>query len=254
MSGSNHVEMPFLDHLEELRWRLFKCAVAIALGVGVSFALLYTKQVDVIAILSQPIQPYLKQPLMVTHVGDLFDIVMDASITLGLIAASPVIAWQVWGFLSPALYGHEKKAVIPALIGAAVLFLAGMALAFKYVVPVTLSFFMSFQSGSVQIMPTVDKYVSFVISMCLAFGAVFELPIVIALLSAMGIVQPQYLSKFRRHAFVGCIIAAAVITPGSDPTSLIALTFPLYMLYEVSIVVSKVISRRREQRIAAEVA
>ncbi len=254
MSSSNNVEMPFLDHLEELRWRLFKCAVAIALGIGVSFALLYTKQVDVIAILSQPIQPYLTQPLMVTHVGDLFDIVMDAAITLGLIAASPVIAWQIWGFLSPALYGHEKKAVIPALIGAAVLFLAGMALAFKYVVPVTLSFFMSFQSQSVQIMPTVDKYVSFVISMCLAFGAVFELPIVIALLSAMGIVQPQYLSKFRRHAFVGCIIAAAVITPGSDPTSLIALTFPLYMLYELSIVVSKVISRRRDQRIAAEVA
>lgn len=253
MSSSNNVEMPFLDHLEELRWRLFKCAVAIALGVGVSFALLYTKQVDIIAILSQPIQPYLKQPLMVTHVGDLFDIVMDASITLGLIAASPVIAWQIWGFLSPALYGHEKKAVIPALVGAAVLFLAGMALAFEYVVPVTLSFFMSFQSESVQIMPTVDKYVGFVISMCLAFGAVFELPIVIALLSAMGIVQPQYLSKFRRHAFVGCIIASAVITPGSDPTTLILLTLPLYALYEVSILVSKVISRKRDQRIAAEV-
>jgi len=251
MSSSKGVEMPFLDHLEELRWRLFKSAVALAIGVGVAFALLYTKQVDIIAFLSQPIQPYLKQPLMVTHVSDLFDIVMDASITLGLIAASPVLAWQLWGFLSPALYGHEKKAVIPALIGAAVLFLAGMALSFFYVLPVTLRFFMSFQSGSVQIMQTVDQYVSFVISMCLAFGAVFELPIVIALLSAMGIVQPQYLSKFRRHAFLGCIVAAALITPGSDPTSLIALTIPLYFLYEVSITVSKFISRRRERRIAA---
>jgi sec-independent protein translocase protein TatC len=236
MSSRNSVEMPFLEHLEELRWRLFKCAVAIALGVGVAFALLYSKKVDIIAFLSQPIQPYLKQPLMVT---------------LGLIAASPVLVWQLWGFLSPALYGHEKKAVIPALVGAAVLFLAGMALSFFYVLPVTLSFFMSFQSGSVQIMQTVDQYVSFVISMCLAFGAIFELPIVIALLSAMGIVQPKYLSKFRRHAFLGCIVAAALITPGSDPTSLIALTIPLYMLYEVSITVSKFISRRRERRIAA---
>ena len=98
-----------------------------------------------VTLLARPIQPYLHRPLMVTHPGDLFDIVMDVSITLGLISASPVIVWQVWGFLSPALYGHEKKVVIPALIGAALLFLAGMALAFVYVLPVTLGFFMSFQ-------------------------------------------------------------------------------------------------------------
>ena len=123
---------------------------------------------------------------MVTHPGDLFDIVMDVSITLGLIIASPVIVWQVWGFLSPALYRHEKKVVIPALIGAALLFLAGMALAFQYVLPVTLGFFMSFQSDAAEIVPTVHEYMGFVISMCLAFGAVFELPILIVLLTALG--------------------------------------------------------------------
>jgi sec-independent protein translocase protein TatC len=254
MAGHNPAEMPFLEHLEELRWRLLKVAVALALGIGVSFALIFSKQVDVVALLSEPIQPFLKRPLMVTHPGDLFDIAMDAAITLGLIAASPVIIWQIWGFLSPALYTHEKKVVIPALVGAALLFLAGMALAFKYVVPVTLAFFMSFQSGAVEVVPTVDKYVGFVISMCLAFGAVFELPVVIALLSALGIVQPQYLAKFRRHAAVGCLITAAVITPGSDPTSLLLLTIPLYALYEVSITVSRLIVRRRERSIAAEAA
>lgn len=243
--------MPFLEHLEELRWRLFKCAVAIALGVGVSFALLYSKHVDVIGFLEQPILPYLKQPLVVTHVGDLFDLVMNISITLGLIAASPVIVWQIWGFLSPALYGHEKKVVIPALVSAALLFLAGMALSFYYVLPVTLAFYSSFQSDSVQIMQTVEGYMSFVTSMCLAFGAVFELPVAIALLSALGIVQPQYLSRFRRHALVGCLVAAAIITPGSDPTSLILLTIPLYFLYEASITVSRVIARRREHRLEA---
>ncbi len=246
--------MPFLEHLEELRWRLFRCAVAIALGVGISFTLLYSKKVDVIGFLEQPILPYLKQPLVVTHVGDLFDIVMNASITLGLIAASPVIVWQIWGFLSPALYGHEKKIVIPALVAAAALFLCGMALSFYYVLPVTIGFYASFQSESVQIMQTVEGYMSFVTSMCLAFGAVFELPVVIALLSALGIIQPQYLSKFRRHAFVGCLIAAALITPGSDPTSLTLLTLPLYALYEASITVSRVIARRRESRLSAEVA
>lgn len=242
-------EMPFLDHLEELRWRLFRCAVAIALGIGVSFALLVTKKIDVIAMLARPIQPYLHRPLMVTHPGDLFDVVMDVSITLGLILASPVLVWQVWGFLSPALYRHEKKVVIPALAGAAALFLTGMALAFQYVIPVTLGFFMSFQSDAAEIVPTVHEYMGFVISMCLAFGAVFELPIVIVLLTALGLVQPAFLAKFRRHAFVGCILAAALITPGQDPTSLFALTIPLYMLYEVSITLSRLVKSRRDKRI-----
>jgi sec-independent protein translocase protein TatC len=252
MPGSHVAEMPFLEHLEELRWRLFRCAVAIALGVGTSFGLLYSKKIDVIGLLSQPIQPYLNQPLMVTHVGALFDVVMSASVTLGLVAASPVIAWQVWGFLSPALYGHEKKVVIPSLVAAAMLFLAGMALAFKYVIPVTLKFYYSFESETVGNMQTVEAYMSFVTSMCLAFGAVFELPVIIALLSALGIVQPQYLSKFRRHAVVGCLLAAALITPGSDPTSLLLLTIPLYFLYEASITVSRLIARRRDRRLSAE--
>lgn len=245
-------EMPFLDHLEELRVRLFKVALALFLGVGVSFALLLTKQVDIVGILAAPIQPFLTRKLIVTHPGDLFDIVMDASIALGLIAASPVIAWQVWGFLSPALYQHERRVVIPALVGAALLFAAGMALAYFYVLPVTLGFFMSFQSASVEVLPTVREYVGFVMAMCLAFGAVFELPVLIALLSALGLVQPEFLARFRRHAVVGCLLTAALITPGSDPTSLVALTIPLYFLYEVSITLSRVIARRRERRVLAE--
>lgn len=109
MTGTPRGEMPFLDHLEELLWRLFRCAVAIAIGIAVSFGLLYSKRLDLFAFLEQPIKPYLNgQKLTVTHVGDLFDLVMDASITLGLVIASPIIAWQIWGFLSPALYGHEK--------------------------------------------------------------------------------------------------------------------------------------------------
>jgi sec-independent protein translocase protein TatC len=254
MTGSSPTEMPFLEHLEELRWRLFKIALALAIGIGAAFILIFSKQIDVVAILSEPIRPFIRGKLIVTHPGDLFDIAMDAAITLGLIGASPVIVWQIWGFLSPALYQHEKKIVIPALVGAAMLFLMGMALAFKYVIPVTLAFFSSFQSDVVEIMPTVKDYMGFVISMCLAFGAVFELPVVIALLSAMGLVQPQLLAKFRRHAAVGCLVAAAIITPGSDPTSLLLLTIPLYALYEVSITLSRLITRRRDRSLTAEVA
>ena len=252
MTSTPHSEMPFHDHLEELRWRLFRMAIAVAIGVGVAFTLLYTKQIDVIGLLARPVQPFLKRPLMVTHPSDLFNIVMDASIALGLIAASPVIVWQVWGFLSPALYRHEKKMVIPALIGAALLFLAGMALSYFFVLPVTLGFLLGFQSTSAESVLSVHEYFGFVFAMCLAFGAIFELPIVIVLLSALGIVKYQFLAKFRRHAFVGCIIAAALITPGQDPTSLIALTAPLYGLYEVSIVLSRLISKRRDRRLAAQ--
>lgn len=252
MNGRSPAEMPFLEHLEELRWRLFKVALALAVTVGLSFVLIFSKQVDVLALLTAPIHPYLKAPLLVTHPGDLFDIAMNASITLGLILASPVIVWQVWGFLSPALYGHEKRVVIPALVFAALLFLAGMSLAFIYVIPVTLQFFMSFQSSAVQVMWTVDKYMSFVMSMCLAFGAVFELPVIIALLSALGIVQPAFLSRFRRHALVACLVAAALITPGGDPTSLLLLTAPLYFLYEISITVSRLIVRRRAASIGTD--
>ncbi|MCC6242872.1 MAG: twin-arginine translocase subunit TatC [Gemmatimonadaceae bacterium] len=252
MSESTQGEMPFLDHLEELRWRLFRIAIAIALGVGVSFALLVTKKIDVVALLARPIQPFLNGKLIVTHPGDLFDVVVDVSLTLGLVAASPVIIWQIWGFLSPALYGHEKKVVIPSLVGAALLFLSGMALAYEFVLPVTFQFFLSFQSASVEAMPALDKYIGFVIAMCVAFGAAFELPIIIMLLTALGIVQPAFLAKFRRHAVVGCLIAAAVITPGSELTSLAALSAALYFLYEVSITLSRVIHSRRERSIAAQ--
>ncbi len=252
MVGTNQAEMPFLDHLEELRWRLFRVALAIAIGVGGAFLLLYTKQVDVIELLARPVKPYMQGPLIVTHPSDLFDIVMNASIAIGLVVASPVIVWQIWGFLSPALYGHEKKLVIPMLVGAALLFFAGMTLAYVYVLPVTFAFLLGFQSASVKAMLTVHELSGFVISMCLAFGVVFEMPIVILLLTTIGIVKPQFLSKFRRHAFVGCIIAAALITPGQDPTSLALLTAPLYLLYELSIGLSRLVFSRRERRLAAQ--
>lgn len=139
--------------------------------------------------------------------------------------------------------------VIPALVAAAMLFLAGMALSFYYVLPVTIGFYMSFQADAFQVLQTVENYMTLVISMCLAFGAIFELPVVIALLSALGIIQPQYLTRFRRHALVGCLFAPALITPGSDPTSLALLTIPLYLLYEASITVSRLIAHRRTARL-----
>ena len=247
-------EMPFLDHLEELRWRLFKIVLALLVAFVVTFGVLISGKIDIITFLAQPVKPYIAGGrLMTTGPSDNFNIIVNAALGLGVIFASPVIVWQVWGFLSPAMYKHEKKVVIPVLIGAALLALAGMALAYYVVMPTTLRFLLTtIKSESVTSMMTADKYFGFLFGMCLAFAAVFELPIVILLLTAIGILNPTLLGKFRRHAFVACIIGAAIITPGQDPTSLFFLTIPLYVLYEVSIVLSIWVYKGRLKREARD--
>jgi sec-independent protein translocase protein TatC len=254
MTPPPQAEMPFLDHLEELRWRLFKILLAAAICVAVAFGVLFSGKFDIITYLARPVTPYLPSgKLMVTGPSDSLNIILNASLALGVVLASPIIAWQIWGFLSPAMYGHEKKVVIPVLVGAALLFLAGMALAFFLVVPTSLQFLMTaFHSDAITNMMTVDKYFGFLFGMCITFGIVFELPIVILLLTALGIVNPAFLSKFRRHAFVACLVAAALITPGQDPYSLFLLTLPLYVLYEMSIVLSVFVYRNRQKRVKAE--
>ena len=237
-------EMPFLDHLEELRQRLFWIIGALAVGIIAAFSIML--QFDVMGLMLGPINPYLPDgKLIFTNPGDPFRVQMVWSFAIGMAFAFPVIAWQVWGFLSPALYKHEKKVVIPVLIGAALLFLAGMALAFFVILPVTLRFLMGFQSESMAPMITVSGYFSFVVGLVLAFGVVFEMPIVVVALTALGLTTPRMLSRFRRHAAVLCLVAAAIITPGGDPMSLLIMTLPLYLLYEVSIVLSGVVYRRR---------
>jgi sec-independent protein translocase protein TatC len=243
-------EMPFLDHLEELRWRLIWSLGAFAVALVVAFALL--TKVDIIRFLEQPILPFLSgRKLVFTHPGDPFRIVLNASFVLAIVMSAPVILFQAWSFLAPALYPHEKRMVVPVLIGATALFCLGVALSFYVVLPFTLKFLLQFQASSLEPMITASEYFGFAIGMSLAFGAVFELPILILVLTALGIVTPALLNRYRRHAIVLCIVAAAFITPGADPTSLFALSVPLYLLFEVSVGLSIVIHRRRLRRQAA---
>ena len=246
-------EMPFLDHLEELRWRILWSLLALIAGVIVCFTLLLNY--DVILLLERPILPYLSgQKLVYTHPADPFKITMSLAFALGAIVASPVIVWQVWGFLSPALYKHEKKVVIPVLIFGALLFLGGVALAFFGIIPITLRMFFSIQTNSLTPMITLGDYFDFTISLCLVLGAVFELPIAVLALTALGIVTPTMLGKFRRHAVVVCLVGGAFITPGQDPFSLLAIAIPLYFLYELSVVCSLLVFRRRQRREEARLA
>jgi sec-independent protein translocase protein TatC len=240
-------EMPFLDHLEELRWRLIRSIGALAVGFGIAFFVVW--KYDVIRILARPISPYLQgHKLVYTHPGDAFSIVITAALVLGVMLALPVIIYQVWAFLSPALYKHEKRVVIPVLAGAALLFVAGVALAYFVVIPLTLRFLMTFQSDSMDPMITADKYFGFVMQLALLFGAVFQLPIVILALTALGILQPATLAHFRRHAFLGIWIVSSIITPGDFLGTTLVLTASLYLLYEMSIWLSVLVHRRRQRR------
>jgi len=240
-------EMPFLDHLEELRWRIIYSLGALVIGIAIGF--LVTFKLDLIGVLQRPVLPYLRgHTLVYTHPGDTFSAILQMSFVVGIVLALPVIGYNVWAFLSPALYRHERRVVIPVLLSATLLFLGGVALAYFLVLPLTLKFLFGLEAESLTPMITVSEYFGFVTSMCLAFGGVFEVPIVIVGLSALGIVSPQTLGKFRRYAVIIAYGGAAIITPGDLLTTTVALAVPLYLLYELSVAVSYVIFRRKARR------
>ena len=239
-------EMPFLDHLEELRWRLLWVVLTYVVAVFAAFVIL--AKIDVLVWLQAPIHGLLKgKKLVYTHPGDPFQIVLNFSLALGLIFSLPMIVWQGWGFLAPALHRNERRVVVPVFVGALALFLAGAAMAYFFVLPFSLNFLLNFQSDAFDPMITASEYFGFVISMVLGFGAAFELPIVILALSALGIVTPQFLGRYRRHAAVGCVIAGSVLTPGDLIYASAMMAGPLYLLYEVSIWLSYLVQRRKKE-------
>lgn len=239
-------EMPFLDHLEELRWRIIWSLLALFIAVGVAFAALM--QIDVIGLLERPISPYLHGgKLVYTHPGDPFSIVLDASVVLGVVIALPIILYQVWAFVSPALHRHEKKVLVPLFFFATLLFLAGVSLAFFVVLPLAVGWLMGFQTQALAPMITASDYFSFATSMTLAFGLCFELPIVILALALLGIVTPELLNKYRRHALVVCAIVGAFLTPGDLVWTTIAMSVPLYLLFEISVGLTYLVDRRRRR-------
>ena len=239
-------EMPFLDHLEELRWRIIWSLAAIIVGVGIGFVLVI--KFNLLVWLQGPITPYLKgHRLMNTHPGGGFSIMLSTSIMIGVVMALPVVLYQAWLFLAPALHRHEKKVVLPVIIGAVFLFICGAALAWWFVLPMTLRFLTSMGDEAFDQMISATEYFGFATSLVLAMGAVFELPIAVLGLSALGLVTPKMLARFRRHAIIGAFIVAAFISPGDDATASLFLTVPLYLLYEFSILLSRIVFRKRQQ-------
>jgi len=242
--------MPFLDHLEELRWRIIYALAAVLVGVGLGFFL--ASKFDVIGFLAKPVLPLVPEHRLVyTHPSEGFTIILDCAVTFGLVLASPIIIYQIWAFLAPALHTHEKRIGIAVLFSGVLLFVAGAALAYLVVVPLAIPWLFNFAGPSLVPLITAEDYFNFLMAMVLTFGVSFELPIVICALAALNIVTPQFLNRYRRHALVLIIVIGAFLTPGDMVWTTIALAVPLYALYELSVLAATLIYRRKQKRLAA---
>ena len=242
-------EMPFLDHLEELRWRILWSVISIIIAAIFGFWLVW--RFNVLELLVDPIRVVYDDPdlkLQYLAPGDAFFVTLKLGIYTGVIMAFPILAYHVWSFLSPALEKREKRAIVPALYLGMVLFVGGMALAYFAAVPVTLEFFKAFQAESLNAQLEINKTLGWIVKMLLAFGAIFELPIVIMILSVIGLVTPKFLRSKRRHAIVGITILASVITPGDVLVLTVMMMIPLVFLYELGIWLSVIIYRAKDKR------
>lgn len=237
-------EMPFLDHLEELRRRIIWALLALAICAVLGFFVV--TELDVIGILERPFQSVMPgQNLLFTSPTTPVVVTFKLAFVVGFILALPIIAFQAWSFFSPALYEHEKRLVIPAIAVGFLLFLAGIAMAYFFVLPLGLNFLLGFQAESLEPIITIDEYLKFATRLILAFGIIFEMPVVLVLLGLLGIVTPEGLRKYRRHAVVVLAISAALLTPADIGTMFMLFT-PMILLYEMSIWLVRIVVRRDE--------
>ena len=238
------VEMGFLDHLEEFRWRIIKSIAAVIVGAVVSFVF-----IDLIMdILVAPTQKISDQfTLQVLKVQGMFMVKWGLAFVGGFILGLPIITYQLWKFAAPGLYGTEIKFVLPIIIFTYVAFLCGIFFAYFILIPFSLNFFTSMGYGDVQNNISINYYFSFITWLMMGAGIIFEMPIVSFILSSVGILTPKFLRTYRRHAIVGIMILSAFITP-PDPVSMVIMTFPLIILYEISILVSAGVNRAKRNK------
>jgi sec-independent protein translocase protein TatC len=250
--GNHPGEMPFLEHLEELRWRAFRSIVAVIVGTIAGWFIV--RRFGVMELLLRPARDTLPGgKLIALGPATAFFVTMKLAVAVGLLLALPIVIREVWGFLSPGLKPSEKRIIVPSLYFGLVLFAGGAAMAYFWVLPLAFQFLGGFQAEYIEQSLEVNQYLAFVVLMLVAFGVAFELPIVVMILSALGLVTPAFLREKRRHAVVLITIVSSVLTPG-DLISTFLMIGPLLVLYELSIFLSIAIYRRRaaEEKAAEE--
>ncbi len=237
--------MPFLDHLEELRWRILWSVLALIAGGVTGFVVV--QKYGVLELLVRPVREYLADgKLLYFSPVDGFFVTLKVGLLVGLILAFPILVYQLWSFLSPALEKREKRIIVPSLYLGLVLFAAGVAMAYFIALPISLKFLVGFQTEFLEASYEINAYMAFVLRLLVAFGAVFELPVVVMILSVLGLVTPAMLRKNRRYALVIITVVACVLSPGDFVLLSLLMMAPLVLLYELSIGLSRMIYRRKE--------
>lgn len=238
-------EMGFLDHLEELRWRIIKALIGIVAGAilcGVFSDWIMNNVLLAPATKTNP-------PLPLINLKPYGQVVlyMQVAIVCGIVISIPNIFYQLWKFIEPGLLPTERKYASKVTFFTSICFLTGIAFAYFIMLPTALGFFAEFGTQSISNNIAVDEYFGFIISVLIAAGIVFELPMVSFFLSRLGILTPAFMRKYRRHAIVIILLLAGLLTPSPDITSQLLLGVPLLILYEISILISRIAQKKYEK-------
>ena len=246
--------MSFFDHLVELRKRIVSSLIGV--GAGIIIGLLVSKHF--INYIVAPMQAalranHLDDKLYYTSPAGYISLVINLGVYLGLVFAMPYVLYQVWLFVAPGLYKHERRAAAGFILSSMFLFLCGIAFAYFILLPQVLTFLMGFAyDGPVKPLISINEYFSLILLVLIGLGIIFELPVLIFILSIFGIVTPKFLLKNFRYAMLVITVAAAIITPTPDATTMLIFMAPMIVLYFVGVLVSYVVVRRKRARALAE--
>ena len=236
------VEETFISHLVELRDRLVKAIIGVAIVCIGLF--IWPGPKEIYDFLAMPMIASLPPgaKMIATGVVSPFLVPMKVTLMFALIVALPWVFYQLWAFVAPGLYAHEKRLVLPLVISSSLLFIAGVAFCYFLVFGRVFHFISEFAPTSIAVMPDIENYLDFVMSMCLAFGATFEVPVVVVILVRMGIVSIEKLKSVRPYIIVGAFVIAAIVTP-PDVVSQLSLAIPMCLLFELGLLVSPLFVR-----------
>ena len=236
---------PLLEHLEELRTRLLYSLIFLAVGLGLAWNFVPR----IIVLLQAPLTHTNlykagKLQLVATQLPEQLLMSFNIALWAGLAIALPFILHQIWMFIAPGLYQEEKKWAAPFIVGAGLSFMLGVVTAYYLILPPMVKFLADFLGGAVSAFLSIGTYIGQVTTVMVAFGLFFEMPILAVVLTKIGIVNHVMLGKVRKFAFIACLVAAAIITPTTDPVNMALFAGPLYLLYELGVLLSRVFQKR----------
>jgi len=238
-------KLPLTSHLQELRKRLILSFISIAVG----FVICYAFADSLFDLLAKPLMKMMPAggTLIFTSVAEAFFTYMKVGFIGGVILASPFILYQIWAFIVPGLYLHEKRYVVPFVLGGSLFFTLGVLFGYYVAIPVGFRFLLGFASDFIKPMPSMKEYLTFTIKFLLAFGLVFEFPVVLVLLARIGVVDAKMMAKQRKYAILLVFILAAAVTPSPDLLTQVLTAIPLICLYELSILLSKIFGKKKKE-------